>query len=74
LDCSASFCGLGLGDGEPDPDANAAVGTAIAAALMSPAMARRRFRDNMWCSSPRIRCLKSTDEAQGRPTNDLRKT
>src|SRR5215475_14482338 len=37
----------GLPDGEPGPDANAAAGTAIAVAVMTPAMARRWCRANM---------------------------
>src|SRR5262245_35557828 len=44
----ADACGdAGLPDGEPGPDANAAAGTAIAVAVMTPAMARRWCRANM---------------------------
>jgi hypothetical protein len=72
---AAHACGgAGLPDGEPDPDANAAVGTAIAAAVMTPAMARRWCRTNMGRSSPRMGSPKCTDGAQDQPSKDLKET
>jgi hypothetical protein len=66
--------GDGLPDGEPGPDANAAAGRAIAVAVMTPAMARRRRRTSMGAPLLRWDYPKSTDGAQDQPSGDLRRT